>query len=294
MGAQSRLIRALLALAAAWCAAGTAVADPAAWRIAGKQGGDITFLGSMHVLRATDYPLPATIDKLFARADALIMELDLDATDPATQQAIIMRAAMLPQGTVLRDVVDPKIYQLAQQRTRDLGVDLALLERFEPWFLSIAILDQGMRKVGFEGERGLEQYLLRKSHEAHKPIIGLETLALQIGIFDALPQASQQAMLEQTLNELDEADTEMAKLAAAWRDGHLETLSEGLLADFAAFPGLYETLVKNRNAAWVEPLERYLGDGRHYLVVVGALHLVGRDNVIDMLKARGHEAVRLP
>ena len=290
MGAQSRLIGALLALLGA---AGTAAADPAAWRIAGKQGGDVTFLGSMHVLRATDYPLPPTIDKLFAHADVLIMELDLDATDPATQQATIMRAAMLPPGTVLRDVVDPKLYQLAQLRTREMGVDLALLERFEPWFLSIAILDQGMRKFGFEGERGLEQYLLRKSHEAHKPIIGLETLAMQIGIFDALPSSSQQALLEQTLNELDEADTEMAKLATAWRDGHLETLSEGLLADFKAFPGLYETLVKNRNAAWVEPLERYLGDGRHYLVVVGALHLVGRGNVIDLLKARGHEAVRL-
>ncbi len=293
MGSQSRLIGALLALAAALCTAGTAAADPAAWRISGKQGGDITFLGSMHVLRATDYPLPATIDKLFERSDALIMELDLDATDPATQQATIMRAAMLPPGRVLRDVVDPKVYQLAEQRTRAMGIDLSLLERFEPWFLSIAILDQGMRKFGFEGERGLEQYLLRKSHEAHKPIIGLETLELQIGIFDALPPASQQAMLEQTLNELDDASTEMAKLAAAWREGHLETLSEGLLADFKAFPGLYETLVKNRNASWVEPLERMLGDGRHYLVVVGALHLVGRDNVIDMLKARGHPAVRL-
>jgi uncharacterized protein YbaP (TraB family) len=293
MGAQSRLIGALLALSGTLCAAGTAVADPAAWRIAGKQGGDVTFLGSMHVLRASDYPLPATIDQLFARADVLIMELDLDATDPATQQATIMRAAMLPPGTVLRDVVDAKVYELAEQRTREMGIDLSLLERFEPWFLSVAILDSGLRKFGFEGERGLEQYLVRKSHEAHKPIIGLETLAMQIGIFDALPPASQQAMLEQTLNELDEADTEMAKLAAAWRDGHLETLSEGLLADFKAFPGLYETLVKNRNAAWVEPLERYLRDGRHYLVVVGALHLVGRDNVIDLLKARGHAAVRL-
>ena len=292
MGAQGRLIAALLALAGTLCT-GTAAADPAAWRIAGKQGGDITFLGSMHVLRAADYPLPATIDQLFARSDALIMELDLDATDPATQQATIMRAAMLPQGTVLRDVVEPKVYQLAEQRTRAMGIDLALLERFEPWFLSIAILDQGLRKFGFEGERGLEQYLLRKSHEAHKPIVGLETLALQIGIFDALPAASQQAMLEQTLNELDDAETEMVKLAEAWRDGHLETLSEGLLADFKAFPGLYETLVKNRNASWVEPLEHMLGDGRHYLVVVGALHLVGRDNVIDMLKARGYQAVRL-
>jgi uncharacterized protein YbaP (TraB family) len=293
MGAQSRLIGALLAIAAALCAAGTAAADPAAWRIAGKNGGEITFLGSMHVLRATDYPLPASIDTLFARADVLVMELDLDATDPATQQATIMRAATLAPGTVLRDVVDPKVYQLTERRTRALGIDLSQLEQFEPWFLSVAILDIGMRKFGFEGERGLEQYLLRKSHETHKPIVGLETLAMQIGIFDALPASSQQAMLEQTLNEIDGADTVMVKLATAWRDGHLETLSEGLLADFDAFPGLYETLVKKRNAAWVETLERYLTDGRRYLVVVGALHLVGRDNVIDMLKTRGHKAVRL-
>jgi uncharacterized protein len=293
MGAQSRLIGALLALVGTLCAAGAATADPAAWRITGKQGGEITFLGSMHVLRAADYPLPATIDKLFARADVLIMELDLDATDTATQQTTIMRAAMLPSGTVLRDVVDPKVYELTRTRTREMGIDLSLLERFEPWFLSIAILDQGMRKIGFEGERGLEQYLLRKSHEAHKPIIGLETLAFQIGIFDALPPASQQAILEQTLNELDDANKMMAKLAMAWRDGKLEALSEGLLADFDAFPELYEPLVRKRNAAWTQELDRYLNDGKRYLVVVGALHLVGRDNLIDMLKARGLQVMRV-
>jgi uncharacterized protein YbaP (TraB family) len=293
MGAQGRLMRALLALAAALGAAGTAAADPAAWRVAGAHGGEITLLGSMHVLRAADYPLPATIDRLFDRADVLIMELDLDATDPATQQATILRVATLAPGRVLRDVVDPKVYQLAEQRTHDLGIDLALLDRFEPWFLSIAILDQGMRKFGFEGERGLEQYLLTKSHAAGKRIVGLETLEMQIGIFDALPPSAQQAMLVQTLNELDGADAEMGRLADAWRDGRLETLTDGLLADFDAFPGLYDTLVKKRNAEWVKQLERYLDDDRRYLVVVGALHLVGRDSVIDMLKARGHEAVRL-
>jgi uncharacterized protein YbaP (TraB family) len=292
MGARHRLMRTWLALAAV-LAAGTAAADPAAWRMSGPGRGEITLLGSMHVLRQTDYPLPANVDRLFERADALIMELDLDSTDPAEQQATVLRAATLEPGTVLRDVVDAHVYQLTEQRTRELGIDLTLLEHFEPWFLSVAILDQGMRKFGFEGELGLEQYLLRKSRAAGKEIIGLETLAMQIGIFDALPPPSQQAMLEQTLKEIDEAETSMTEMAAAWRDGRLDALSEGLLADFDDFPGLYQTLVENRNAAWVKTLERRLADGRRYLVVVGALHLVGRDSVIDMLRARGHEVVRL-
>jgi len=272
---------------------GPASADPAAWRIAGRDGGEVTLLGSMHLLRESDYPVPASIDRLFERADLLVMELDLDDIDAAAQQSTILGAAMLPPGTVLRDVLDTHVYRLAEQRSAELGVQLTLLERFEPWFLAITILDQGMRRLGFQPERGLEQYLVGRSRQAGKEIVGLETLAMQIGIFDALAPSSQQAMLEQTLNELDEAETAMGELATAWRSGELEALSAELLDDFADFPGLYEALVTERNAAWVESLEEFLTDGRRYLVVVGALHLVGPDSVIDELAARGHVVQRL-
>jgi uncharacterized protein YbaP (TraB family) len=295
MGTKAR--RRLIALLAWLVAASTpwtgALGEPAAWRIAGENGGEVALLGSMHVLRAVDYPLPPSVDALFERAEILVMELDLDDVDAAAQQSTILGAAMLPAGTVLGDVLDGSVYRLAQRRSAELGVDLTLLERFEPWFLAITILDQGMRKLGFAPERGLEQYLVGKSRSAGKEILGLETLALQIGIFDALPAQAQQAMLEQTLQELDEAETAMVDLAVAWRNGQLETLSEELLDDFENFPGLYDALVTQRNGAWVEALEGLLTDGRRYLVVVGALHLVGRDNVIDLLAARGHDAVRL-
>jgi uncharacterized protein YbaP (TraB family) len=36
-----------------------------------------------------------------------------------------------------------------------------------------------------------------------------------------------------------------------------------------------------------------LADGRRRLVVVGALHLVGPDSVIDQLRERGHDVERL-
>ena len=296
MGTQTRshLTAALLcwltAIVVPWT---SATAEPAAWRLTGQRGGEVTLLGSIHVLRAADYPLPSRVDTLFERADVLVMELDLDDVDAVEQTSVILSAATLPSGRVLRDVVDGGVYRLAEQRSKELGVELALLQHFEPWFVAVTLLDQGMRKFGFEPERGLEQYLVGQSRRAGKEILGLETLALQIGIFDSLPPSSQQAMLEQTLQELDEAETAMVDLAVAWRDGRLETLSDELLDDFDDFPGLYDTLVTKRNTAWVGALERYLKDGRRYLVVVGALHLVGHDNVIDMLAARGHKVVRL-
>jgi len=285
--------RVCIALLALVLPAAPAAADPAAWRVTAADGGDVTLLGSMHVLRPSDHPLPPSVDALIERAERIVMELDLDDVDAAAQQRTILTTAMLPQGIVLADVVDADVYRLVAASAGELGVDLTLLERFEPWFLAITLLDQGMRRLGFQGERGLEQYVLGASQRAGKEIVGLETLEFQIGIFDSLPAEQQQAMLEQTLAELDEAATALDAMVAAWRAGELETLSAELLDDFAEFPGLYETLVTRRNDAWVPTLEEMLTDGRRHLVVVGALHLVGPGSVVELLRARGHDVERL-
>ena len=282
-----------LALLGALLPAGLAAADPAAWRVTSESGGEITLLGSMHVLRPTDYPLPPAIDRLVERADLVVMEIDLDDVDATAQQRIILQTAMLPQGTVLADVVDGEVYRLVEQRLGELGVDLVQLERFEPWFLAITVLDLGMRKIGFQAERGVEQYVLGRAQAAGKEVAGLETLEFQIGLFDALPPEQQQALLEQTLAELDEGAAVLGEMVAAWRDGELESLSAELLDEFDEFPGLYEKVVTKRNAAWVPTLEQMLADGRPHLVVVGALHLVGPDNVIELLNERGHDVERL-
>jgi hypothetical protein len=280
-------------LAAAALVAGAASADPAAWRIAGTGGGEVVLLGSMHLLRARDYPLPAAVDGLVDRAETVVMEVDLDDVDLGSQQRLILEKALLPQGTELADVIDAQLYGILEQGAADAGVDLNLLTRFEPWFLAISMLEIGMRKIGFEADRGIEQYVLGLSRSDGKEILGLETIEFQIGIFDAMTPELQREFLAQTLTELEDAETTMNSMADAWRAGELEPLSDELLASFDEFPGLYDTLVTERNEKWAGSLEDMLDDGTRYLVVVGALHLVGSDSVIDLLKARGHTVERL-
>ncbi len=285
-----RLAVALLAVAAF----ANLRADPAAWRVTASNGGEVTLLGSMHYLKDEDYPLPESVSRLYERADALVMELDLDDLGSASQQSTLLGAAMLPSGTRLRDVLDAELYAHTDRRARELGVDLELLANFEPWLVAITLLDQGMGQLGYHAERGLEQYFVGLAEPDGKEIYGLESLESQIRIFDELPRSSQQALLEQTLDELEAADDAMRELAGAWRHGELETLTEKLLADFEGFPGLYDSLVVDRNRRWIEPLEQYLRERRRYLVVVGALHLVGPDNVVMLLEQRGYTVTRLP
>jgi uncharacterized protein YbaP (TraB family) len=292
VGSARRLIGALIVTLGAVLPL-VAAAEPAAWRLAGRNGGEVTLLGSIHVLRPSDYPLPAEVDTLYARADDLVMEIDLDDLDPSALQSGLIAAAALPQGKTLRDVLDPDVYRLTEQHAGAIGLPIAVLERVEPWFISIALLDEGLRRQGFRADLGLEQYVLGKARADRKPIEGLETLEAQVAIFDELPPRSQQALLEQTIHEIDTAKDTLAELADAWRAGRLDELSAQLIGEFDDFPGLYEALITNRNRRWLPAIEGMLGDGRRHLVIVGAVHLVGENGVVEMLRSRGHAAERV-
>jgi uncharacterized protein YbaP (TraB family) len=270
-----------------------AAADPAVWHVAGPQGAELWLLGSIHVLRKEDYPLPDNVDRLFERADAIVMELDLDDADIAEQRRTLLSTAVLPRGTVLRDVLPPGTYATAERRTRALGIDLMLLENFEPWFVAITLLDQSLQAHGYRSQLGVEQYLVGKARAAGKPIVGLESPAEQLAIFDQLPPATQSDLLEQSLNEIAVAGERIGHVTAAWRDGDLDELGAELLAEFDQVPGLYEDVVAERNGNWIAPLEALLAGEHKVLVVVGALHLAGDDSVVAKLRQRGHDVRRI-
>ena len=266
---------------------GAAWGEPAAWRVTGAGAGELWLLGSVHYLRQEDYPLPPRIDALYRLADVIVMELDLDDLDALTVQGSFAGAGMLPPGSSLDTVLTPRVYALAEARAAELGLDLTLMAGFEPWLIAITLMDLGMNALGFNASQGLEQYLLRRANGDGKEILGLETLEDQIKVFDQLSVAEQEALLLQTLTELDSADDVMDELLDAWRDGRLDTLASELTADFDDFPNLYQHLVIDRNERWLEGLEQLLNEAGSYLVVVGALHLVGEGSVVELLAQRG-------
>jgi uncharacterized protein YbaP (TraB family) len=78
-------------------------------------------------------------------------------------------------------------------------------------------------------------------------------------------------------------------LLSAWRTGDTDELETLLSSEFERFPELYKPLTEDRNRVWVDKLVDMLDDDDDYLVVVGALHLVGRNSVVDLLRARGYD-----
>ena len=263
------------------------------WAVQGKQN-TVYLLGSVHVLRAGDAALSDVAERAYEDSESLVMEIDLDdpgEADPMAMLEVMQRQALLPEGQSLRGVLGSD-YESVNRRAQQAGLDLALFDRFAPWMVATTLLQLELAKRGFSPEFGIEQVLARRAAGDEKPIQGLETTAQQLELLAGMPMPMQKRFLLMTLDESAQLDQEIGELVGAWKAGDTEALA-GLLSDeFDEFPDLYRRLTVDRNRAWVGRLADLLDDRDDYLVVVGALHLVGKDSVVDLLEQRGYEVVQ--
>ncbi len=262
------------------------------WQVEGA-GNRVYLLGSVHLLRPADYPLPDEIYAAYADAEILVMELDLDDLDRAAMAEMIAALGGIADGGSLAALLGDADYRRATALAQSADIPLDSLESVEPWLAAITIEQLLLTRLGFDPALGIENHLAGRAAQDGKEIHGLETLRQQLGAFDGLSLETQRRLLLGTLEESAAMPALMEEILRAWRTGDVESLASIMLADMRDEPELYRALVVSRNRAWTTDIEALLDDDEDYLVVVGALHLVGPDGVPQMLERRGHTAAQL-
>lgn len=256
------------------------------WQIEGGTN-RVYLLGSIHLLRADDHPLPAVLEAAYADAESLIMELDMDDIDPVVLQSLTSEYGLIAGDGSLRELMGEARYQQAATAAERIGVPLDMLARTEPWLAAITVEQLILTRIGFNPAYGIEMHMTTKAVEDQKPVTGLETIEEQLKFLDNLSLDAQISLLLQTLEEGAELDTGMDDMVRAWREGDTDYLEDEMLVQLQNYPELYQVIVAKRNRRWLASIEALLDDEDDYLIVVGALHLVGDDGVPELLKKRG-------
>jgi uncharacterized protein YbaP (TraB family) len=253
----------------------------------------VYLLGSVHLLRKQDHPLPGVIDSAYDDAETLFMELDMDDLDPLAMQATVNRLGLLGEDQSLEDVLGEDLYAQAASIAADLDIPLDMLQRTEPWYAAITVEQLALSRIGFNPLYGVEMHLLQKAARDGKPIHGFESVDEQLAFLDGLSLDAQRELLMQTLADSRGIAEIMDELIVAWRTGDIGYMEDTLLADVADYPELYETIVADRNRNWVDTIDNLLGESDDYLIIVGALHLVGDDGVPRLLEGRGYTVTQM-
>lgn len=268
---------------------------PLLWKVS-DQDNAVYLLGSFHLLKADDYPLSPDIDQAFGAASRVVFEVPPEQMlDPATGQKF-MAAAGYDDGRTLSQVLPAALREKFNRILAQRGASIAQFEGFEPWFVNLSLLLGVSQSMGFSADHGLDQHLMQQALATGKPTGGLESMDVQLRVLDASPMPEQIAALKDFLDRPQEMPGQLSDLHAAWRDGdiaRLDTLARVEMREKT--PETYRIVNVERNDSWVPQIQKMLDGVKkdQTLVVVGALHLLGDDGVVEKLRGKGYQVERV-
>ena len=294
-----------LALALAGCVASVQAAQVAAtapvearrpllWKVSDADNA-VYLLGSFHLLKDTDYPLPAEIDRAFEDAESVLFEIDPAAmVAPETFVRIQAYMGYGDEALTLSQVLPKPTRDRLETLVKASGGSMEALERQEPWAVSMGLVLGVSQGMGFRADLGLDRHLMARAAAAGKPAGGLETIDAQMQAMDAVPREEQVRSLDDFVRDPRKAVRQLDDMHAWWRAGDVARLDGEMRAEMAEkTPASYRLLDVERNQAWLPQVEARLQApaGQDTLVVVGSLHLLGSDGLVEQLRATGRYTV---
>ena len=256
------------------------------WELHGKHN-TVYLLGSIHVLRQSDYPLPPVVLEAYGKAQALVMEVNLAQINSQQVQADMLASAVAPEGKSLPEVLGKERYAHAGALAHEAGVELAQFDHFAPWFAAEAVSQMQLMQLGFQPETGVEMYFLERARTDGKSVAGLETVHDQLALFEDMTAETQADYLLSSLEQAHDLPTDAAAMVLAWQHGDTRWFETHMLAELGRDQKLYQSVLGARNRKWAPKIEALLNEDKNYLVIVGTGHLIGAGSVIDLLKKDG-------
>jgi len=268
----------------------SARADAPIWKVS-KGDFELYIGGTIHILQEQDYPLPVEFEQAYDAAEKLVFEVDIAQAASAEFQQRLLGKALYNDGSTLLTHLQPATLSKLQAFMEKRGLPLESLIAFKVGMLVTILTVNELSRHGIQGT-GVDQFFTSRALTDQKQTAALETIEQQIDFLTTMGEGEEDALVLQTIDELENLVEEFSALKSAWRRGDTQTLEEIGLKDFQAFPEAYQAVLVNRNRAWLPKIERMLEDEQIEYVLVGVLHLVGDDSVLAMLEARGYEVER--
>jgi uncharacterized protein len=249
-----------------------------------KDGKTTYLFGTVHGGVDAEKRIPLWVWKHFDAATTLIEEANI-------QDVEIMRWTVRPDGPTLRDELGDEYWAKLERVIGKIPAGLLDTQATPVAALRVSGFGGGARDAAgpMDGE------LLVRAQGLKKKIVFLETPQFHSKLFTELHDLASLRILLDRYTELEPLNRGFYE---AYVDGDAERI-DGLarqqfrigMANDEAYARLIERLLTARNRAWIPQIEEAHADGGVF-VAVGALHLVGKDSLVDMLRERGFTVER--
>lgn len=266
------------------------------WKISGNgQEKPSYILGTHHLvplsIKDSIAGLPQAIEGTKQVYGEIVMS---DMASP--EFALSMQQMMTMAGdTTLQMLFTPEQYELVGKAVKDnLMADIAMFGKYKP-----AVLTQQLTLIfcmkhlgGINPQEQLDTYFQQQAIQSGKKVGGLESIQTQLDLLLKDQTLQRQANLLYCLvSDIDKAMDQTKRLINAYKAQNLDDIlklfeeRDGTSCD--PQPGELETMLDNRNKAWIEKMPAIMTEAPTFFVV-GAGHLPGTNGVLNLLKEKGY------
>jgi uncharacterized protein YbaP (TraB family) len=268
-----------------------AAAKHSLWKVQSKQNA-VFLLGSVHVLRKEDYPLPAPIEAAFSNASIAVFETDIEAMEDPQLAMQLMAKGRLPAGETLRSQLSPDVYADLSKHLQTAGLPAQIFDSLSPAMAALSLVAIELKKLDLDPEYGLDKHFFKLAKQGGKKIIPLETIDFQIKLFTEFTKEEGELLVKTTLRDIDTMQKDLGDLLKAWQTGDATKLEKLLNEAKQDAPVIYKRLLIDRNMNWLPKIEELTRGKENAIVIVGAGHLVGTNGIVELMRKKKYQVTQ--
>jgi uncharacterized protein len=257
------------------------IKKPLFWSVE-KDGKTDYVLGTMHTGIDPESRLPEIVWQKLTESKTFAMETNLAEAGKLQ----VMRT----DGSTLEHELGPEHWKKLEAA---LGVQEAgRLRGFKAMIPATLLSLRGLPETP-----PMDGALFGRALNEKKEIVYLEDVTVQGAVLEKWMDAR---ALKDMLDELDVGEKRVKSMLAAYLEGdadRIEALSNEERDDFKRrgrpekeYEEQMEDILYKRNASWIPTIEKIHGGA---FIAVGAMHLIGKRSVLDLLEQKGYKVTRI-
>jgi uncharacterized protein len=264
------------------------------WRIEGK--GQTSYLfGTMHSTDERVNKRSPAVAQAFNGAKTVALEY-LQSESPLLKLGeMVAQKGLYTEGNGLKDLLTPAELDTLRKALAAEGLPANAVHLLRPWFAGLALALPACEKKRTEGGvLPLDQRLERDAIAQGKRVVGLETAGFQIDALAGMPDDVQIKLLKGTVATLHLRDAALEVLHRAYLGRDLGTslpftkrLMERAGQDPSALDTVESEIAVKRNYSMRDASLPLLEQGGAF-IAVGALHLLGKEGLVELFRAAGY------
>lgn len=247
--------------------------------------------GIAHTPLDIKIPLRHEIEKTIDNAPCLVIEMRPPTNQEQTTLAETIR---LRDGLSLNELISPPTSARLRKILEKYNYPPETLQSNSIWASANAIpflIAQKTPPIDAEN-RSLESYLYERFKIANKEILWLETVTEQLSNVEQLTIPEQEALLIEALNIAESPASTRRAMSHAFSTGNAKILMSIYYENSKTIPNWKSATNKytfSRNRELSKKISRILSEKRSCVFSTGAIHLFGKDGIINSLKISGYD-----